>query len=237
MNLQTFFAYDPNDTHEVRLEKYAIFLVAGSCCIAGLVWTAMYFFIFGWGLTTLLPLCFVVIMSTSLILSHFTRNHYYAVYSEILCIMYITAFVQWSIGGVFESGFVMAWAFIGPVTALMFLPLRKAILWFGLYLINVLITVIFNDHFSSQGQVVAENIKLFFVVMNISVSSLIVFSFAGFFVATIIQVKKREQALKQELISPNVYIDQDKMDQTVLELLDSNFFRDLEEQKKKITNR
>ncbi len=55
MNLRTFFAFDPKDTDEIRLEKFAIFLVAASCCLAGFVWTAMYYFAFGWGLTTILP--------------------------------------------------------------------------------------------------------------------------------------------------------------------------------------
>ena len=43
MNLKTFFAYAPDDTDDVRLEKVTIFLVAASCCVAGSIWTAMYY--------------------------------------------------------------------------------------------------------------------------------------------------------------------------------------------------
>jgi hypothetical protein len=41
------FAFDPKDTEEIRLEKFAAFLVAGSCTFAGCIWTAMYYFVFG----------------------------------------------------------------------------------------------------------------------------------------------------------------------------------------------
>jgi len=60
MNFRTFFAFDHNDTEENRLEKFAIFLVAGSCSLAGIIWTAMYYLVFGWGLTTALPMFFTI---------------------------------------------------------------------------------------------------------------------------------------------------------------------------------
>ena len=172
--------------------KVAAILIAGSCCIAGCVWTLMYFFIFGLGLTTFLPLFFVVIVGACIIISHFQKNHLWAVYAQIICIIYITSFIQWSIGGVFDSGFVMAWAFCGPITALMFLSLKQSLLWLFLYLINIAITVTFNDYFIANGQTVEEEVKVFFFVMNLCVSSLVVFIFAYFFVSN--ALKEREKA-------------------------------------------
>ncbi len=58
MNVEAF-ARELNDTDEARLAKITIFLVAGSCSIAGSIWAVMYYFIFGLGLTTLLPFLFV----------------------------------------------------------------------------------------------------------------------------------------------------------------------------------
>ena len=85
MNLKTFFAYEPLDTDSIRLEKFTIFLVAISCCVAGLAWTAMYYFVFGFGLVTILPFSFVVIVASSLIACHFIRNHQPLVYIQIIC--------------------------------------------------------------------------------------------------------------------------------------------------------
>ena len=111
MNPKLLFAYDSDDTDEIRLEKSTIFLVAVSCCLAGVAWTAMYYVVFGFGLVAILPFCFVVIVGGSLAFCHLVRKHQPLVYIQIICIIYITTFIQWSIGGVFDSGFVLAWPF------------------------------------------------------------------------------------------------------------------------------
>jgi guanylate cyclase len=195
MKTESFFAFDPEDTDEIRLEKSAIFLVAGACCLAGLVWTALYYAVFGWSLTTLLPFCFVLIVGSSLLISHGSKNHLTVIYVQIICIMYITALIQWSIGGVFESGLIIVWGFLGPLIALMFFTLRQSIIWFLLYLLNIAITVIFNEYFSSQGQTVAESTRLFFLFMNLSFASVVVFVFAGFFVTSARKDRERTNRL------------------------------------------
>jgi guanylate cyclase len=183
-NFRTFFAFNPQDSDEIRLEKFAIFLVATACCLAGGLWTTMYYFIFGWGLTTALPMGFVLIVGSSLVLAHYYKNHYLAIYTQIICILYITTFIQWSIGGVFASGFVLAWAFLGPICALMFFSVKQSVPWFFLYLVNLGITVLFNDFFAQHGHQVAENTRLFFFIMNLSFSSLVVFVFATYYVSS-----------------------------------------------------
>jgi len=198
MNIIKSFAYDPSDNEDVRLEKSAIFLVAGSCTVAGLVWTAMYLAIFGWGLTTMLPLSFVVIVGTTLAISHVTKKHIYAIYAQIICILYITTFIQWSIGSVYDSGVVFIWAFIAPICALMFFTVRQSIIWFALYSINLLITMILHDSFASYGQVVSENIRLLFVTMNIGIASAVVFTFAGYFVTRALHEHEQTNKLLQK---------------------------------------
>jgi len=176
------FAYDQNDSDAVRLEKNAILLVSGSCVVAGCGWALMYFLIFGWGLTTALPLLFVAIVSSSLLVSHISKNIRYAIYTQIACMIYITSFVQWSIGGVFESGLVLVWALCGPIVALIFLPVRQAAIWFGLYAVNILITVLFDSYVSANGIGVDDTTQRIFVFLNILTSSLVIFAFAGYFV-------------------------------------------------------
>ena len=160
--------------------------------MAGLVWTAMYYMTFGFTVTAMLPMIFTVLVGSAIVISHYTKNHYWAVYAQIICIIYITAFIQWGIGGVFDSGFVMAWAFCGPIIALTFFSLRQSTVWFGLYLVNIFITVYFNDYFTAHALPVKENIKILFFVMNLGVSSTVVFIFARYFVAN--TLKERELA-------------------------------------------
>jgi len=193
--LTTFFAYQPGDSDSLRFEKFAAFLIAASCCLAGLVWTLMYTLIFGLSLTAVLPLSFVIIVGAVLVVSHRTKNHYYTVYAQILCIMYITAFIQWSIGGIFDSGFVMVWSFLGPLTALMFFSVRQSVLWFALFFVNLLITIAFDGFFSMHGYQVSIATQRLFFGMNLGASSLVVFIFAGYFVKTAVSERERANRL------------------------------------------
>lgn len=184
------FAYDENDSETVRLEKLAILLISGSCIAAGCVWAAMYFFLFGWGLVTALPILFVLIVSFSLFGSHIRKNIRFAIYTQIVCIIYIPSFVQWGIGGLYDSGLVITWALCGPIVALVFLPIRQATIWFLLYGANILITVLFNDYFSSQGLHVDETTQRTFILLNVLISSTVIFGFAGYFVSKAVTAER-----------------------------------------------
>jgi len=193
------FAFDPTDNDETRRQKQAIFVVASGCSIAGCVWTAMYAAVFGWCLTTALPLLFVLIVGSTLVVSHRTRNHRFVVYAQVFSIIYITAFIQWTIGGVFASGFVLAWAFCGPITALAFFPLRRSAIVLGLYLANLGVTVAFDDFFRRHGLPVSEATRSVFFAMNLSVSSIVVFFFASYFAQSAQGQRLRADQLRTRL--------------------------------------
>ncbi len=204
MSFLSGFAYNAADSDSLRLEKIAAILISGSCCLAGIGWTVMYYFIFGLTVTTILPFTFVVIVGSAIIIAHKTKNHYWAVYAQIICIMYITTFLQWSIGGVFDSGFVMAWAFCGPITALTFFSLRQSTFWFSLYLLNIFITVLFNDHFSAHALLISEHIKILFFAMNISIPSLAIFIFARYFIANTMKERERANGLLLNILPDDI---------------------------------
>lgn len=198
------FANDPSDNDDVKLAKLTALIVSGSCCIAGLLWALMYFLIYGPGLVSALPFSFVIIVGSFIFISHKTKNHLWAVYAQIVCIIYITAFIQWSIGGVFDSGFVMAWAFCGPIAALTFFTIRQATIWWILFFINIIITVVFNDHFSQGKLETPEQIKILYFIMNIGVSSLTVFIFASYFVTNVRKEKIRANNLLLNILPSGI---------------------------------
>jgi len=189
------FAYDPADTVEIRIEKQTVLLVAGSCCLAGLVWSLMYLVIFGPGLIAFWPFLFVVIMGIALAISHVRRNHLIAAYAQIICIIYISSLLQWTIGDVFASGIVIIWAFIGPLTALLFFSFRRASVWLLLFLVNVAITVSFNDFFAARGQEVSEGTQLFLFYTNLTFAATVVFVFSGYFVHSALLEREKANAL------------------------------------------
>lgn len=196
------FAFHQDDPDDIKVEKLAAIIVAGSCCIAGTAWAIMYYLIFGFGLTAILPAIFVVIVAIALFISHKTKNHYWAVYAQIICIMYITALIQWSIGDMFDSGFVLAWALVGPVTALTFFSIRQSTIWFFLYIVNILITVLFDDFFAAHAIPVDDSHRHFFFAMNLGVSGTVVFVFASYFVANTLKEKKKSDVLLRNIL-PN----------------------------------
>lgn len=195
MNALARFAYDRNDTEEARLEKFAIFLVSGSCVAAGIIWTLMYFAIFGLVFQSALPLVFVIVVSASLLISHTSTNIRYSIYAQIVSIIYVTTAIQWSVGGFLDSGFVLIWTLCGPIVALVFLPIRQAAIWFGLFGVNIVITVVFNDYFSAHGLGVDEQTQSIFVLLNFLVASLVIFGFAGYFVNRAVIERRRAEAL------------------------------------------
>ncbi len=176
------FAFHPDDHPHTRRQKQAIFVVSAGCSLAGIAWTAMYWHFFGWCLTTLLPLLFTLVVGSAVLISHRTRDHRYAAYAQIVCIVYITAFIQWSIGDIFASGFVLVWAFVGPITALAVFSWRQSMVVLALFFINLVITLVFDDDFSRQSSlVVPQGTRYVFFGMNLGVSMLVVFLFATFF--------------------------------------------------------
>lgn len=233
MNIRTFFANDAEDSDEIRREKFAIFLVTASCVMASIIWTVLYYFVFGWGLITALPLSFFIIVGTSLVLSHLTKNHRYVIYTLILCILYIPAFVQWSIGGLFDSGIVIIWSFVAPITALMYFTIRRATVWYVLFLVNIGITIFLDDFFASQGEVVADTTKMLFFALNFVFSSSVVYRFSAHFIKTAIVGRIREEKLKQTLLRLNINIDEEQRQKGISEIVDSTFFRNLKEHKEK----
>ena len=209
------FAYDERDSEPVRAEKTTIFIVAAACCLAGLVWSLMYYLVFGWGLISALPLVFTVVVGTALFVAHRTRAHRIAVYVQLSSIILITASLQWSIGGLFDSGFVLAWAFLGPLGALFFFSFRRAVPWFALFLGCLVITVVFDGYFTTHGQAVSAPLRALFFLLNLSVSTLVVFVFAAYFVTAAITQRMRADDLLNNAL-PQLIVKTLKSGRTVI---------------------
>ena len=215
------FASKPGDTQAIRSEKVAIFLVATSSSVAGILWAASYGVIFGWGLTAFLSLTFTIIVGSSLAIAHLTKNHLIAIYIQILSITLIPALIQWSIGGLFDSGIVLAWAVLGPLGALMFFSPRKSTPWFLLYFIILSITVVFDDFFSEHALEVSDDIQRLFFSMNLGASSLVVFAFAGYFVTTAITERSKANRLLLNVLPAQIAETLKDSDDTIARHYDS----------------
>lgn len=203
-NINEFFAFDAKDTKDERIEKTSIFLISILCISAGLLWAALYYFFFSLSLTTFLPLSYVFIASTSLLLSHYKKNHFISVYTQIACIICVPTLVQWHIGKLFDSGFVLIWGLCGPLVALMFLNFWNSLFWFLFYILIVLLTFIFNDSFQGNGFNITDDIRKVFFISNITAFTLVVFIFMGYFVISENNERRKSNKLLLNILPKNI---------------------------------
>ena len=191
------YCFNSLDSEEIKFAKSLILIISICCSFCGLAWSSIYYFFFGFGLTTVLPLIFVFIVVSSIFLSHFISNYKVLVYAQLACITWVTAFIQWSLGSIHDSGFVIAWCFLGPIGALLFLNEKDARIWMVMFVLILGITSIGVPTFSMDGAKVTENARTIFYLMNIGVPSTVIFSATTYFLKNLIKQKERNFTLLQ----------------------------------------
>ncbi|MBT8191702.1 MAG: hypothetical protein KJO29_14820 [Bacteroidia bacterium] len=179
----------------------------------------MYYFVYGIGLTMVLPLLFVVIVGAAAIVSHYIRNHKVLIFTQLACITWISALIQWSIGSMEYSGLVICWSFLGPLGALIFLSLKEAIGWMIMFVIIVFISAWFEPALLGQILTVSDPVKIMFYIMNIGVSLTVVFFAATWFVQTIKKEKLRSDMLANRI---QALLGQHVSKEVAVELIDDN---------------
>ena len=198
-NLADSFAYNPADTTEIRFSKKLVLIVSVCCCLCGVMWSAMYYLTLGAGLTMTLPLVFVVIVGSAIPISHWKQNHKPLIYAQLISITWISAFIQWSIGNLNDSGIVIAWSFLGPVGALLFLKRKQSYVWMSMFIIIVLISTVIEPKLSNEAIHLSETSRKIFYIMNLAFPAIVVFMAALYFVSNLIAQKKITEAKNKEI--------------------------------------
>jgi len=188
------FARRPDDSDAVAFSKALALMIALSCCGCGIVWSLLYEAVFGPGPTMALALLFVAIVGGAIVVSARKRDHRPLIHAQIACITWIPALIQWTIGSTASSGLVIAWSFLGPIGALIFLSFRQALTWMGMFVLIVLVSTIFQPSLLGAPLPVPQSVQSAFFAMNVGVAAAVVFAAAAWFVKTI----QRELTLRLE---------------------------------------
>ncbi|MGD8322547.1 MAG: ATP-binding protein [Gemmatimonadota bacterium] len=186
------FVRRPDDTSEVASSRALALVVALSCGACGIIWSVLYAAIFGPGPVMALPLLFVVVVGGALAVSAIKRDHHPLIYAQIACITWIPALIQWTIGSTAASGLVIAWSFLGPIGALVFLSFRQALAWMGVFVFIVLVSTLFQPALLGAPLPVGPGYQSAFFAMNVGAAAIVVFIAAAWFVKTI----QRELSLR-----------------------------------------
>ena len=161
------FAYDENDNSEKRFLKKLLLLMSLFCSISGALWSLIYNQIFGWGLTTALPLIFVVFVSIAIDITHYVQKTDILVNTLLFSISLVPAFIDFSLGGILNSGYVIFWCFLAPIGALIFLDKSASLVWFASFIIIVLISIIIQPQLTDDARFITNDNRIVFNFMNL----------------------------------------------------------------------
>ena len=98
-----------------------------------------------------------------------------------------------------HSGLVIAWSFLGPIGAIIFLSFRQSLIWIGMFSVIVVVSAAFEPALLGYVLKVSDTEKTIFYIMNIGVSSIVVFMASAWFVKTIQFERGRANGLLQKI--------------------------------------
>ena len=217
------YQYDKSDSAEIALAKSLILIIASMCCFFGLIWAFVYYSIFGFGLTSFLPLVFVGLVAPSIFLSHYLANYKILVHMQLICITWVPCFIQWSLGSLHDSGFVIAWSFLGPLGALLFLEKKHAIIGLILFILIVGISVIIVPTFSWDALLVNKNVRIMFYLMNIITPFSVIFITTQNFITGLNEQRKKNISLLKLTQEKNIKVQNSLKKEKELGQLKSSF--------------
>jgi adenylate cyclase len=129
---------EPGDDEELRQKKTLLVLLAVLILPVSAVWGTVYL-AFG-SPVGIVPYLYFAVSIGSLVLFAQTRNFRLLLVAQLLDILLTTTAGQMLVGGFLPSGGVGLWGILAPLGALVFLEVRRAIRWFGAFVLVFLLT-------------------------------------------------------------------------------------------------
>lgn len=98
-----------------------------------------------------------------------------------------------------SAGVVIAWSFLGPLGALIFLSRGQALFWMGQFILIVVISAGIDPMLQGHVLDVSATERTMFYIMNLGTSMSVVFGASAWFVTTIQSEKSKTESLSQKL--------------------------------------
>ena len=159
-------------------------------------WVFMYFSL-GLTLAYMFPLGYFFVLVGTTYYLYKTKNFDVALYIYTFFILIVPFLLQMSLGGFVNSGAVILWSLLAPTGALFFKGRKAGIIWFSLFVLLCIISVVAKDIFH-QNISLSENTINFFFLMNVGVVS-------GFLFYTLVYFRqlttKQHQQLEQNYLN------------------------------------
>lgn len=172
---------DPQDPHDLRLQKSILVAASSMFITAGALWGLMYFAL-GEFIAGAIPFGYAVFSTVSLIAFARSRNYRLFRFTQLLLILLLPFLLQIALGGFINSSAVILWSIICPIGALAFGGPRSALRWFLAYLALVVFSGLVQPYVRTGNNLSPFLIILFFV-LNITAISSILMVILAFFIS------------------------------------------------------
>lgn len=135
----------------------------------------------GYALMAITPYVYLIFSYVSLFVFYRTQRYHYFIFTQLIMLLVMPFFLQWTIGGYQAAGGVAIWAILSPIGALMILGTRKSLPWFILFILLATFSWLFNDLFSANLMPMPANVKDTFLLMNMIGTACILYAAMSYF--------------------------------------------------------
>lgn len=182
----------PTDSDEEKTRKGVLTIVAGIIAFLAIFWGSTYALL-GKPYSGAIPGGYAVISFLSISYFFATKRFEFFRFSQLLLILLLPFFLQWSLGGFANGSVVMVWAFFTPLAAMLFADARHAQKWLYAFLALTIFSALIDDTLVRTVEPLGQTAIGVFFVLNMG------FGFASVFVVLNYFVKERERSHVMEI--------------------------------------
>lgn len=182
----------PTDDADLRLKKVALTLVPLIIGPFAFSWGLIYILL-GHHVAGVIPVTYALISAFSLYYFFRTKKTRFIQNSQLTLVLLLPFLLMWSLGGFASGSMVMIWAIFSPIAALMFLEKRPAMMWFIMYFVLILISVLIDNYVAAAAFPLPDLARSIFYLLNIGCGS------AGLYLLVSYSFNEEKRAVKADL--------------------------------------
>jgi adenylate cyclase len=179
----------PADSADERIRKVALVLSALIITALAVVWVVTYWLL-GLERSAAIPFAYQLVSLSSLAVFFRTKRYRLFRFSQLLLMLLLPFFLQWSLGGFIASSGVILWSLTAPMGALVFQGTRQAGFWLAAFLGLVMVSGVIETQLASKAPEIPEALIATFFVLNFGAVSAVCYFILSYF------VRQRERAAK-----------------------------------------
>jgi adenylate cyclase len=135
----------------------------------------------GYAWMAAVPYLYIIVSYASLLIFYRSKKFEYFSFTQLVMLLVLPFFMQWTIGGYQASSGMAIWAILSPIGALMILGTRQSTSWFLLFLALAGLSWGINDRFIGNALPTPPHFKDAFFLMNVLGVSSILYALMRYF--------------------------------------------------------